>query len=120
RWDFGDYGYDYTQNTAHSYREPGTYTVSLTVSNNSCSETVTKTAYITAVNPFPRFAMQGIDCDNRTEISFEDHSLGTITGWKWSWGDGKENSYTAATSPVSHKYDKTGAYKVKLTVTDGT
>ncbi|WP_307726087.1 PKD domain-containing protein [Chitinophaga cymbidii] len=119
-WNFGDYTYDYTQNAAHSYREPGTYTVSLTVSNNSCSETVTKTAYITAVNPFPRFAMQGIDCDNRTEISFEDHSLGTITGWKWSWGDGKENAYTAATSPVSHKYDKTGAYKVKLTVTDGT
>ncbi|WP_343702899.1 PKD domain-containing protein [Chitinophaga sp.] len=119
-WDFGDYRYGTSQHAAHSYREPGTYTVKLTVSNNSCTETVTKTAYIKAVNPFPRFNMQPINCEQRTEISFEERSLGTITSWKWSWGDGKENTYTTKTSPVSHKYDRTGAYKVKLTVSDGT
>ena len=121
-WNFGDgYGdYTYAQNTAHSYRQPGTYTVSLTVSNNGCMETVTKTAYIKAVNPFPRFTMQPVKCDNRTEISFDEQSIGTITSWKWSWGDGKEDTYTTKTSPAKHKYDKTGAYKVKLTVSDGT
>lgn len=119
-WDFGDYHVGSSQQTKHSYREPGTYTVRLTVSNHSCSETVTKTAYITAVNPFPRFAMRNIDCDNRTEISFDELSLGSVTSWKWNWGDGKENTYTAKTSPASHKYDKTGVYLVKLTVTDGT
>ncbi|SHN23760.1 PKD domain-containing protein [Chitinophaga sp. CF418] len=119
-WDFGDYSGAPGQNTMHSYREPGTYTVSLTVSNYGCSETVTKTAYITAVNPFPRFSRQNIDCDHRTEVSFDEQSLGTITKWKWSWGDGKENTYTTKTSPATHKYGKTGAYLVKLTVTDGT
>lgn len=120
-WNFGDYyGSDYTQNTAHSYREPGTYTVSLTVSNHGCTETVTKTAFIKAVNPFPRFATQAINCDNRTEISFDEQSIGNITGWKWNWGDGKEDAYTTKTTPAKHKYDQTGVYKVKLTVTDGT
>ncbi|WP_157986618.1 PKD domain-containing protein [Chitinophaga alhagiae] len=119
-WDFGDYNYGNSQQTAHSYREPGTYTVKLTVSNNACSETVTKTAYIKAVNPFPRFNMQAINCDERTEIGFDERSLGTITSWKWSWGDGKEDTYTTTTGAVRHKYDQTGAYKVKLTVTDGT
>jgi gliding motility-associated-like protein len=120
-WDFGDYsGYDYAQHPAHSYKEPGTYTVTLTVSNNSCSETVTKTAYIKAVNPFPRFNVQPVDCANRTEIAFDEQSLGTITSWKWNWGDGKENTYATKTSPAKHKYDRTGTYMVKLTVTNGT
>jgi gliding motility-associated-like protein len=120
-WDFGDYsGLGSSQNVAHSYHEPGTYTVSLTVSNNGCAQTVTKTAYIKAVNPFPRFSIQNIDCDRRTEMSFDEQSLGTVTKWKWNWGDGKENTYTTKTTPARHKYDKTGAYLVKLTVTDGT
>jgi len=122
-WDFGDGNYDYagTQNTAHSYREPGTYTVTLTVSNGlACATTITKTAYITAVNPFPRFSVQPIDCDHRTTIGFDENSLGAVTGWKWNWGDGKENSYTTKTSPAKHQYDRTGVYQVKLTITDGT
>jgi gliding motility-associated-like protein len=119
-WYFGDGNYDYSQHTAHSYREPGTYSVTLTVSNNGCDTTISKTAYITAVNPFPRFSVQGIDCDRRTEIGFDENSLGTISSWKWNWGDGKEDTYTTKTSPLRHKYDRTGMYLVKLTVTDGT
>ncbi|WP_341843025.1 PKD domain-containing protein [Chitinophaga caseinilytica] len=118
-WNFGDYYGGSNQNTQHSYREPGTYDVSLTVSNNGCATTITKPAFIKAVNPFPRFVRKDIDCNNRTTISFEDQSIGTITSWKWSWGDGKEDAFTTKTHP-SHKYDKTGQYLVKLTVSDGT
>ncbi|WP_298715538.1 PKD domain-containing protein [uncultured Chitinophaga sp.] len=119
-WNFGDYNYGTSQRTQHSYREPGTYDVTFTVSNNGCDSSVTKKAFIKAVNPFPRFSMKPVDCDNRTEISFDDNSLGAITSWKWSWGDGKENAYTTKTAVVKHKYDRTGAYLVKLTVSDGT
>ncbi|MBW8683578.1 PKD domain-containing protein [Chitinophaga rhizophila] len=119
-WDFGDNtGAGYSQNTQHSYRKPGTFTVSLTVSNFSCSEKVTKTAYITAITPFARFSLQSIDCNNRTELRFDEKSLGNITSWKWSWGDGKEESYTTKSKLVKHIYAKTGTYKVKLTVSDG-
>lgn len=120
-WEFGDGSYGSSPVTAHSYREPGAYTVRLTVTNGAvCATTVEKTAYITAVNPFPGFSMQNIDCGNRTQISFDENSLGTVSSWKWNWGDGKENTYTTKTSPVSHKYDRTGEYLVKLTVSDGT
>lgn len=118
-WDFGDNTSGSSQHTVHSYKKPGTYTVSLTVSNHSCSEKVTKTAYISAVNPFPRFVMQSVDCNNRTEARFDEKSTGNPTSWKWSWGDGKEESYTAKKNLVKHTYDKTGAYKVMLTVSDG-
>ncbi len=119
-WNFGDNSAPgSTQNTTHSYRTPGTYTVSLTVSNKGCREKVTKTAFITAVNPFARFSMRNIDCNNRTEISFDEKSVGSITSWKWSWGDGKQDTYTTKTNIVRHKYSKTGGYKVKLTVSDG-
>ncbi|WP_202929055.1 PKD domain-containing protein [Chitinophaga agri] len=120
-WDFGDNsGPGYLQNDVHSYRAPGTYDVTLTVSNYGCNTTITKPAYITAVNPFPRFSMQPVDCNNRTVMTFDEQSTGTINSWTWNWGDGKENSYTTKTSPVTHQFDKTGMYMVRLTVTDGT
>lgn len=120
-WDFGDNsGAGYSQNTTHSYKKPGAFTVSLTVANYTCTEKVTKTAYITTVTPFPRFSIQNIDCNNRTEMRFDEKSIGDITSWKWSWGDKKEETYTSRTNTVKHNYEKTGSYKVMLTVTDGT
>ncbi|SDG20880.1 PKD domain-containing protein [Chitinophaga filiformis] len=121
-WDFGDNTGDVSssKSTTHSYKKPGTYTVTLSVSNYTCaSEKVTKVAYITAVNPFPRFSLQRIDCNNRTEMRFNDNSIGNITSWKWSWGDGKQDAYTTKISTLKHKYDKTGTYQVMLTVSDG-
>ncbi|ACU61840.1 PKD domain containing protein [Chitinophaga pinensis DSM 2588] len=119
-WDFGDNtAPGSSQNTTHSYKKPGTYSVTLTVSNHSCTEKITKPAYITAVNPFPRFVMQSVDCNNRTEGRFEDKSTGNVTSWKWSWGDGKEETYTTKRSLLKHDFKTTGTYKVKLTVSDG-
>ncbi len=119
-WEFGDGGWSSDKNPKHSYREPRTYDVTLTVSNNGCNTTLTKPAFITAVNPFPRFQMRPVDCNNRTEISFDDNSIGNITSWKWSWGDGQESSYTTKQAIASHKYPRSGIYRVKLTVSDGT
>jgi len=46
-WDFGDGNTSTSQNPSHTYNTPGTYTVSLTVSNSAGSDTETKTNYIT-------------------------------------------------------------------------
>lgn len=46
-WNFGDGGTSTSQNPSHSYTYGGTFTVSLTVSDGTVSNTETKTSYIT-------------------------------------------------------------------------
>ena len=46
-WDFGDGAISSSQNPYHIYTSSGTYTVSLTVTNNFGTNTMTKTNYIT-------------------------------------------------------------------------
>lgn len=52
QWDFGDgTPLSNEQNPVHEYTQPGSYTVSLTVSNANGSDTETKTNYITVSEP---------------------------------------------------------------------
>lgn len=46
-WDFGDGATTTTQNPAHTYAAPGTYTVSLTAANAAGSNTVTRSGAVT-------------------------------------------------------------------------
>ncbi len=50
-WDFGDGNVSTAQNPSHTYEVVGTYTVSLTVSNDVGSDTVTQTDYVTVSEP---------------------------------------------------------------------
>ena len=50
-WDFGDGNTSTAQNPAHTYSAAGTYTVSLTATNEYGSDTETKTDYITVTEP---------------------------------------------------------------------
>jgi trimeric autotransporter adhesin len=47
-WTFGDGGTSTLQSPSHTYAAPGTYTVALTVSNGTTSNTTTKVGYVTA------------------------------------------------------------------------
>lgn len=49
-WDFGDGGTATTQNPSHTYNTAGVYTVQLTVSDGTNSDTETKTNYIAVSN----------------------------------------------------------------------
>lgn len=51
-WDFGDQTLSTEQNPSHTYMEEGTYTVSLTATNETGSDLVTKTDYITVTDEF--------------------------------------------------------------------
>jgi PKD repeat protein len=55
-WDFGDGGTSNDQNPTHTYSNPGTYDVTLTVSNASGSNTVAKSGYITVQQATVRWA----------------------------------------------------------------
>ena len=117
-WDFGDGNYGYGSTATHSYSEPGWYNITLITTNGTCPETTTKTAYINAVNPFPRFNIEPVDCNKRTAVTVSEFSLGA-TSWKWSWGDGTDTSYTKQSSTVTHTYAGSGTYTIQLTTSDG-
>jgi PKD repeat protein len=121
-WVLGD-GYENVTRDRldHTYTEPGTYTVSLTVSGPAGSDTRTKVDYITVGDGEPplqaEFGAYGYQGSPPLNVYFRDRSSGSsIVSWDWDFGDGSDPSYEQ--SPT-HTYTDLGLYTVSLTVTDG-
>ena len=113
-WDFGDgSSHSYDQNPTHVYTKAGTYTVSLTVTNDSGSYSETKTDYITVIM-VAEFSASPLSSDlPPLSVSFTDESLGEPTEWEWDFGDG--SPYSHIQNPT-HDYTSTGSYTVGLYV----
>ena len=117
-WDFGDGGGSTAQNPTHVYAVPGTYSVSLTVTNALGSDTVTKDDLITVDVGKPR-ALFTADPESGAApltVKFIDISIdgsATIEGWSWKFGDGT----TSTAENPTHTYATPGDYNVTLTVT---
>ncbi len=117
-WDFGDTYGSIAQNPSHIYTNPGTYTVSLTVSNSSGDNTITKTDYI-AVNvpsppPVAEFSGTPTTGDTPLSVDFTDFSTNNPTTWSWNFGD----TNTSTAQNPSHIYTNPGTYTVSLTVSN--
>ncbi|WPV67311.1 PKD domain-containing protein [Chitinophaga sp. LS1] len=122
-WTFEESGN--TGNGSSSLEDPtyvwtsiGTHTVILTVINNGCRQTLTKTDLITIYPPSAAFLVQTVNCANIYSRTFTDKSdFGTSTTklWNWDFGDGTSST---AQSPT-HVYTAGGTYTVTLTVDNG-
>jgi PKD repeat protein len=118
KWDFGDGASSTEQNPVHTYSATGSYTVTLTVSNEAGTDTETKTGYI-SVNPVSsklaaNFSASPTSGNAPLKVQFTDKSTGSPTSGTWSFGDG---TYSTARNPV-HTYSRAGKYTVRLTVRD--
>ncbi|MBS1629064.1 MAG: PKD domain-containing protein [Bacteroidetes bacterium] len=118
-WNLGNGTSSILQNPSTIYNTPGTYTISLTATNASGSNTKTITGYITIL-PAPTAAFSSTDtsigCGSKI-VQFVNSSTLGVTGtgtYYWDFGDGTNSS---ATSP-SHTYTTTGTYTVSLIVTN--
>ncbi|HWB28591.1 MAG TPA: PKD domain-containing protein [Chitinophagaceae bacterium] len=114
-WYLGDGTVIYKQpNPSHNFADTGYFDATLVVANNGCLDTLTKKKAVHITAPIARFKVQN-DCGNRMRISITDKSIGDLTHM-WDFGDGTTDT---AKNPV-HIYGTTGAYKVTLTVGNGT
>jgi len=118
-WLYGDgspTGVD--QNPYHGYTGAGTYTVTLTSFNAVGSDAETKTDYIevSADVPTAEFTANKFTGYTPLSVKFSDlsTSINTITGWLWTFGDGR----TSTSQNPTHVYEHPGMYTVTLEVTN--
>ena len=115
-WDFGDGGTSTAQNPTHEYSQ-GTYTVSLTVTNECGSDVETKTDYIVVepcLPPVADFEGTPLSGEVPLTVSFTDLSTNDPTGWDWDFGEGGSSTQQ---NPV-YEYTSAGTYTVTLTATN--
>jgi PKD repeat protein len=116
-WDFGDgVGTSNLQNPSYTYNNPGTYTVTLTVTGPGGTDDEIKTDYITVTVPPPVAAFIGTPLTGAVPlaVTFTDTSTGSITTWSWNFGDGVG---TSNLQNPSYTYTSAGSYTVTLTAT---
>jgi gliding motility-associated-like protein len=118
-WDFGNGSTSTLQNPSATYINPGTYTVVLTATNGSGSNTLTRTNYIT-VNAAPAVDFSGTPLAGcfPLNVQFTDLSTpgagNTNTVWDWNFGDGAISSL----QNPAHAYATAGNFSVTLKVTN--
>ncbi|MDQ6740271.1 MAG: PKD domain-containing protein, partial [Actinomycetota bacterium] len=119
-WAFGDGGTAQGAATAHTYAAAGTYTVTLTVTDDK-GATGVQTAAVTATTPPPvnqapvaAFTAAVQDLHVAVDGSGSADPDGTIAAFAWNFGDGD----TATGATAAHDYAAAGSYDVTLTVTD--
>ena len=117
QWDFGDGSpLGSGPQSEHIYTRAGLYSVSLTVSGPSGSNTRTKIGYI-SISTIPSvtagFFANATSSNPSLPIIFTSTSVGAISSYYWEFGDGT----VASGKVVSHLYARPGSYSVSLTVT---
>jgi len=114
-WDFGDNTTITTQNpdVFYTYYQPGNYTVTLTASSYTGTDTRTKYELITvapgtppAAN-FTAFPTSGLV---PLTVQFNDTSVNGSSWWKWDFGDGTNSTDQ---NPI-HVYQSPGTYNITL------
>ncbi|MEM6264039.1 MAG: PKD domain-containing protein, partial [Bacteroidota bacterium] len=116
QWFFGTGDTSQQQTPTYTYTQPGSYDVMLvSTSPGGCRDTLFRRAYINIGEKPTAGFTQSIDTScAETGFTFQDTSMGNITQWDWSFGDGK---FSNITNPP-HQYDDTGSYQVRLVVAD--
>lgn len=121
-WNFGD-GQTQTMTqsgtVSHTYTTPGSYNVTLTITDAGGCNSSTKpyTTNVEVYGPKANFGLSGTNVPLNSTINFYNYTNAygsSNTQYKWDFGDGTfGNGYHE-----THTYPYAGIYTVKLTATD--
>jgi PKD repeat protein len=120
-WDFGDSSTSSTiAKPTHTYAAAGTYSVTLTVTDNggaigTVNKSVTVTAAPANVKPTAAFTSAATNLVVGFDGSGSTDTDGSVASYAWDFGD--SSTVSTAVKP-SHTYAAAGDYSVTLTVTD--
>ena len=105
-WDFGDGNTSSQRSPSYAYEAPGTYQVSLRVSNEGGTSTASQQVVV-ANRPVANFDL----AVNGRTVTFSDSSS-DAEEWEWNFGDGN----TSGQRSPQHTYENGGTFDVTLVV----
>ena len=115
-WNFGDEETSTEQNPVHIYNIPGTYDITLTITDIYDEVSEMKSGFITVNSTLvSEFTASPVIGPVPLMVNFADNSTGDITSWSWNFGDDATNTDQ---NPV-HTYESSGVFSVELTVSNG-
>ena len=117
QWDFGDGTASSDPNvTSHTYDTYGTYTVTLTVSNSDCNETVSRNVRINPIPPILGFDyFPPVGCAPHTVTFVNRSRYADPTSYVWKFGT---NEGTSRAVDPDYTYQRPGLYSVTLSATN--
>jgi RHS repeat-associated protein len=119
-WDFGDGSASSDRDPVHTFAQPGTYDVSLTVTDGAGQTSRRTTSYHVLGAPTIDFTYSPAVGNEAFSVAFTDKSTSNysaLTSSNWSWGDGTADAIYAASA--SHTWLDNATYNVTHTVTNG-
>ena len=117
-WNFGDGHNGDGENPNHTYDEPGTYLVCLTIETESgCEDDVCHEVTVQPLSSeecHAQFTWEQIPGTLQVHFNSTSTSPNDITSYSWTFGDGG----TSDNNDPLHTYDEPGTYVVCLIITD--
>jgi PKD repeat protein len=113
-WDFGDGNTSTDINPIYTYTSEGTYTVTLTVTNECGDVSSTQSVSINSM-PTANFVASITEVCEGEEVQFTDASSDNVTDWLWTFEGGTPATSTEQNPLVT--YNTAGTYDVSLVVT---
>ena len=123
-WSFGDES-DWVnitvaeeRNVTHQYSKHGEFESQLIVMNSAGESTAKQTIKVTQKTPEASFDATPKSGIAPLFVQFNDTSVGDMTSWNWSFGDGSDwfNTTVLEERNVTYTYNTQGTYTAKLLV----
>jgi PKD repeat protein len=118
-WDFGDGKTSSQQNPSHPYTSNGTYTATLTVTDNQGGTGANSITITVQYNNPPTALASANSTSGKPPLIVQFTGSGTdldgqVVSYHWDFGDGS----TSTQQSLSHTYTSNGTYIATLTITD--